>query len=690
MIFDYHLNLRKTFTFPEELSAKSYKDSKGNLWLIDLANGISLIPNTQVETNYFLKNKKVQKVNSFDQTIFTGINDDGFYFLDTIQKKFNLIEKFSKTNAEIYQIKKLQELNKSYFISVGGSFEYEAKTLKPLKIKSDDQSGGFFGGFKDLAIFHKNYYIISSYAIYKTNSMKENAQIVVEKSGLLFSEEFNNQLFFAGSDGLHLLENNKLIKPIINSNLLNVSISSIAAYKDFLIVGTDGRGIYLYTNSEVIHLKDTDGLSVQRIILKQNYLWLATQKGIKKVSLNYPNLKSSKIMDAFYETDGLLQNNTNDIYIEDNLVYAASDIGLAQININSNFYKQKPSIYFKTKKDTLHFKNGERDNISVSFAALDFVNQEHLTYQYRLIPTNKKWIATTTKTLNFANLSPNLYTLEVKATDQHKNYIIKQLHLNIVPAWYQTIIAKIAFLIISLLLFGILLKLIQLRIRKKEEAKAQQDKRIAGLELQALRSQMNPHFVHNSLNAIQYFIQRNEVELSEDYLVKFSKLVRLFFEYSRKQHISIKNEVELLDNYLQIEKLRFEDKLDFKINIDTAIDTEEQIMPSMILQPIVENAVNHGLFHKQSKGLVSIAFKFIDNFSFKVCIEDDGIGIKKAKDIYKNSSKNYQSSSSAVLNERLELLNQSKNWKIIYTIKDLQGDKTSGTLVELTFKQLEK
>jgi len=690
MIFDYHLNLKNTYTFPEHLSAKSYKDSKDNLWLVDLANGITLIPNTQEQTNYFLNNKKVQKVNSINQTIYAGINDDGFYFLDTIQKKFNLIEKFRKQNAEIYQIKKIKALNKSYFISAGGFFEYENKTLKPFKIKLDVYESGFIGGSKDITIFNKNYYIISSNAIYKTSNPKKNAQIVVEKSGLLFTEVFNNQLFVAGSDGLHIVEGNKLIKPVNNNSLLNISITNLAVSKDFLIVGTDGRGVYLYANSEIIHLKETDGLSIQRIIQKENNLWIATQKGVKKLRLNLSGLESSKIIDAFYEADGLLQNNTNDIYLEDNLLYAASDIGLAQLNLNSNFYKQKPSIYFKTKKDTLIFKNGERNNISVSFAALDFVNQEHLTFEYRLLPKQKIWIPTTTKTLNFSNLSPNLHTLEIKATDQHNNITIKQLRLNIIPAWYQTIIAKLAFLIFSLLLFGILIKLIQLQIRKKEEAKAQQENRIAGLELQALRSQMNPHFVHNSLNAIQYFIQRNEVELSENYLVKFSKLIRLFFEYSRKQYISIKNEVELLDNYLQIEKLRFEDKLDYKIIVDPKIDIEEQTMPSMILQPIVENAVNHGLFHKQSNGLVTITFKFIDIFSFKVCIEDDGIGIKKAKEIYKNSSKNYQSSSSAVLNERLELLNLSKNWEIIYTITDLQSNKTSGTLVELTFKQPEK
>ena len=214
-------------------------------------------------------------------------------------------------------------------------------------------------------------------------------------------------------------------------------------------------------------------------------------------------------------------------------------------------------------------------------------------------------------------------------------------------------------------------------------------KKLNSVQLTALRGQMNPHFVHNSLNAIQYYIQRNEVDISEDYLVKFSKLIRLFFDYSRRQNIMIKDEVVLLTHYLEIEQLRFEDKLSYSIEVDKKIDQEEQIIPSMLLQPIVENAVNHGLFHKQKPGKIEIKFNHIDELSFQVTIKDDGIGINKAKKIQRTSSKNYQSRSSQVLQERLELFKQSKEWHIDYKIEDLSENNTNetGTLVSLVFKQ---
>ena len=453
-------------------------------------------------------------------------------------------------------------------------------------------------------------------------------------------------------------------------------------------MGTDGRGVYIYNENKVVHLKNTDGFSIQKIIKKENQLWLATEKGVQQITLNKTNLANSKITNSFYTADGLLQNNTNDIYLEKDTLFAASDDGISKLNITDKIYAQKPNIYFKIKSDTLSYANEKRYNISISFATLNYINQDNLSYQYRLLPTQKEWKTTTTKTLNFSNLSPELHQLQVKATDQHFNTTTVSQYVNVVPTWWQTTLAKIGFAVLVILGFLGFVKILQKRIQAKEQAKAQLDKKIAGLELQALRSQMNPHFVHNSLNAIQYYIQRNEVEHSENYLVKFSKLVRLFFEYSRKQNISIQEEISLLNNYLEIEKLRFEDKLSYQIEVDKMIDIEEQIIPSMMMQPIVENAVNHGLFHKKENGLVTILFKKIDEKSFTVIVEDDGIGINKSKEMYKDSSKNYQSKSSAVLEERLELLQQSNDWKIEYTIQDLSEiSNKNGTRVTLIFNQ---
>ena len=689
LTFNYNLEFKKSYSFPKELGRISYRDSKGNIWLADFTHGVSLIPNTQIKTSYFLQNKKVQKINKIDTTFYVGVNDDGFYQMNKSENKFNQFLKFKNGNGEIYQINK-DDSGKTYFISTANSYIKKNTTINDLVLNNKGLNIFSQTSIKNSIFFkNHNYNIVGSYVV-KSDSDFNVVSLFSNKEGVLTSTVFKNNLFYGSTDGLHIVKNDTLTTLKITHNLLQVSITNFLTTKENLFVGTDGRGVYFYNDKDVVHLKNTDGFSVQKIIQKENKLWLATEKGVHQITLNKDDLENSKITNNFYTADGLLQNNTNDIYIEKDTLFAVSDDGISKLNITDKIYAQKPNIYFKIKSDTLSYANEKRDNISISFAALDYINQDNLSYQYRLLPTQKEWKTTTTKTLNFSNLSPELHQLQVKATDQHFNTTTVSQYVNVVPTWWQTTLAKIGFAVLAILGFLGFAKILQKRIQAKEQAKAQLDKKIAGLELQALRSQMNPHFVHNSLNAIQYYIQRNEVEHSENYLVKFSKLVRLFFEYSRKQNISIQEEISLLNNYLEIEKLRFEDKLSYKIEVDKTIDIEEQIIPSMMLQPIVENAVNHGLFHKKENGLVTVLFKKIDEKSFTVIVEDDGIGINKSKEMYKDSSKNYQSKSSAVLEERLDLLQQSNDWKIEYTIQDLSEiSNKNGTRVTLIFNQPE-
>lgn len=688
LIFDYNLNFKKLYTFPLELSKLSYKDSKGNIWLADLSKGICLIKNTQISASYFLKNKKVQKINKIDGVFYAGVSDDGFYTKEKNATIFQLLANLMGQFGGIYQIEK-DDSNNVKLMSSGSSFTY-SKNSVPQKISSIKilDSENPQQGLKNFIAFRDEHYFIMGSRLMKKPKNSQEIKSVTFKESLLVAAIFNNNLFYGSTDGIFKLENDSLVKPLLKNDLLNTSITNFSASKDYLFVGTDGRGVYLYDEKKVIHLKNTDGFSIQKIIQKEKYLWLATNKGVGQITLDTSDLENSKITNSFYEADGLLQDNTNDIYVENDTLYAASDIGLAKLTTNNNIYQQKPSLYFKTKHDTLRFENYKRENISITFGLHEYANQEHTTYEYRLLPIQQKWTSTKTKTINFSNLPPNLYVLEIKATDQHNNVSTKKQYLKIIPFWFETSLAKIGFFIVLIVLFILLYLFTKRRIQRKAALKSEQETHIAGLELQALRSQMNPHFVHNSLNAIQYYIQRNEVELSENYLSKFSLLIRKFFEYSRKQSLTLKEEIELLENYLDIEKLRFEEKLSFKILVDENLETDDRIIPSMILQPILENAVNHGLFHKKENGNILVHFKFIDALTYEVIITDDGIGIKKSKEIYKNSSKNYQSNSTEVLKERLQLLVQSKLWKIQYSFQDISEiSNETGTKVSITFKQ---
>jgi two-component system LytT family sensor kinase len=250
-----------------------------------------------------------------------------------------------------------------------------------------------------------------------------------------------------------------------------------------------------------------------------------------------------------------------------------------------------------------------------------------------------------------------------------------------------------AFIFILIITIGIISLFVTFNNRKNQllqeklEDQLAAQKRQHNSELNALRSQLNPHFVHNSLNAIQYYIQRNEVEISEDYLTKFSKLMRLFFNYSRKKTITLDEEIAFLTKYLQIEKLRFEDKVTYSIEIEANLDKEDYFIPTMILQPILENSVNHGVFHKLGSGHIILRFEKLSiEEGYKVSIIDNGIGLKKSREMQQNKAST-KAHSSAVIKERIDILNESEEWKINYEIID-QSETTSetGTAVYMTFK----
>jgi len=205
---------------------------------------------------------------------------------------------------------------------------------------------------------------------------------------------------------------------------------------------------------------------------------------------------------------------------------------------------------------------------------------------------------------------------------------------------------------------------------------------INSLRQKVLRSQMNPHFIFNSLNAIQSYILKNDTELAVKYLNSFAKLIRMILDGSRYDYISLRKEIHLLEYYLQLQQLRFGDKFSWTLDVDSSIDTESCLIPVMLAQPFIENSIEHGIQLLEGKGNVKIQFKRLDEIIvFKV--SDNGIGREASKEIQKNSFKSNESLSTEIFKERLFTLNKFSNQKITYNIIDLKddNDKAKGTMV---------
>lgn len=206
------------------------------------------------------------------------------------------------------------------------------------------------------------------------------------------------------------------------------------------------------------------------------------------------------------------------------------------------------------------------------------------------------------------------------------------------------------------------------------------------LKMKALQAQINPHFLFNCMNSTNRMILEGDNENASIYLSKFSKLVRLILENAESTKITLQSELTLLESYIQLEALRFKGKIEYKIKVDESIDPDDIYLPSMVLQPFVENAIWHGLVHKNGeaeKGVIEISIKEENNRLYCI-IEDNGVGREKAREMQQQSVLKKKSLGMKITEERLRLLSKEQAEQLV-RITDLKDafNHALGTRVEI-------
>lgn len=234
----------------------------------------------------------------------------------------------------------------------------------------------------------------------------------------------------------------------------------------------------------------------------------------------------------------------------------------------------------------------------------------------------------------------------------------------------------------------------ELQKLESEKKQAELHQRAVELEMQALRAQMNPHFIFNCLSSINRFIFKNDNKAASDYLTRFSRLIRMVLMHSQKKLIPLEDELEMIRLYLDLERLRFKDAFDYSITTTNIVDAGIIFIPPLLLQPFCENAVWHGLMHKEGRGHLNIEISEVVSEGDKTLhcvIEDDGIGREKATELKSKSAENEKSMGLKITTERLALLNQENNFDTFYKIDDILNDENEimGTRVQLKIKYKE-
>jgi hypothetical protein len=327
--------------------------------------------------------------------------------------------------------------------------------------------------------------------------------------------------------------------------------------------------------------------------------------------------------------------------------------------------------------DTLFLNKGE-NNIQVNFSSTDFLNSDRTLYRYKLSDINKNWIETDSRnrSINYSNLKPGWYNLQLQATD-HGGFWKppKEIRIRIKPFYYETLLFRIALPSIFLMLIASMILIYIKQLKQKADQKQN------ALRLQSLQGQMNPHFIFNSLNSINYFISKNDALSANRYIADFAKLIRSILYNFGSDFISLGRETESLQEYLKIEHLRFGDKFNYKVNINPEVAAGQFNVSPGLVQPFVENAIWHGVRGLDRRmGNVVVTYT-LENEKLTCIVEDDGIGRKKAEAM-KSRIDQKVSRGISIVTERLNIISklQKSNYQII--ISDLYPEKEeTGTRV---------
>lgn len=321
--------------------------------------------------------------------------------------------------------------------------------------------------------------------------------------------------------------------------------------------------------------------------------------------------------------------------------------------------------------------------ISIGYAALEFRKPQNIRYMYQLSGVTHGWIqAGAARSCSFSNLAPGEYALRIRATNNNGEWNPKEhmITIRIVPPWYMTGTFRWSSGIGLALLLGFLWDR-RVRSLKREERR---QRNLIEAELLSLRLQINPHFFFNSLNAIQSFVMRNDEERANEYIATFARLMRMVLETSRQPGVSIGDEVEMLGLYLELESVRFSGRFAYRIDVSEEID-RSLVIPSMMIQPYAENAVRHGLQHRESGGLLVVSIAMQGDSLF-CTVEDNGVGRKKAEELHPPRSAGHTPLGTSITSERLEVLNQLRKKRMTVRTVDLHDadGAASGTRVEIS------
>jgi len=675
------------------------KDKDNNYWVSTTNEGVLFIPSINNRFYTFPITPNLLQVTG-DKLLFAG-KGNCLYEMDlnthTLSIKFNKENNHEvacfyhdeTNNTTLISSDMLYEVNKTRINSIIGLAVKEIAKVDD-KYYSIPSSGvcGFYkiSTHENPSIWDK---IHLEYPNQNLTGKVYSAFIKNVRGKATTYDVINNQVLMAGNTGLYSITPNNIKE--IKYNNKTIQARKVKSYKGNIIV-LQNNGIILLINQKgnitehPLSIKE-ETVAVNKIILRKNILFIITNgKGVYYLNLAHPTNSIRFIQEIPINED------VSDIELWKDCIIVTCSGGILMIDIKkTNQNEAEPKFVINEVKINERKVDIDKENVfeytdndlHINYSILAFNTGMGYPLYYRINSGPWKLTASDNRNLELNSLKSDSYTIDFRLGNTNK-YSVKTLKFTIKKPIWQIHWFWIGVIVILLILVYFIYKarLKQLNDRNKLLLeKIELEKNLNSSVLTSIKAQMNPHFFYNALNTIQSFIFADDKKNASTYLSKFSKLTRLILEMSEKEQIALTEEVMALTLYLDIEKIRFNNKLEFNIKVDDALNTDLIKIPPMLIQPYVENSIKHGLLHKKEDCKLSVEFKK-NATGIMIIIDDNGIGRVKSAQLNVIKENKHQPFATHANQKRLEILNHDKKKQVVEFIdKTDELGNSKGTTV---------
>lgn len=692
---------------PNKSISSYYIDRENGIWFTTLHSGVYYLPNEEITSykeEYGLPFKVVNTIERNNDDLLIGSNQPRLFVIKNFfNSKTNNLVSYpipAHKNDVINTIKKngdkliigmslsLYSLNSKYqnIEKINDTINNKHTDLNAISVDFTNKGKLCIGN--------------SSGALTQTNNHNEtytfNRKIRIRTNKILYDNS-RDCIWLGTIFGLYQYKNDSIIFYGDKNNMLKNRIIDIQLDpNNKLWLATKGAGVIVFDEKGINTINKQKGLSsnsTTSIQIIDSIAWVGTNRGINKIKIDKNN--NHIHISHFSSYDGLVSNEISHLKSINSTLFTLSNEGFSFFNtkkLSKDLFNKKiiiqeirigNSVYHDI--NNRHLIDYRKNSVGFKYSPLKY-KEDGSTYKYRIKNLSDEWNYTHKNELFFPYLPSGDYEFQIvlKLNDGTWSKKITSHNFTVTTPVTDSLIFKLIILLLFILITSTFIFFVIRYNRNQQKA----NQNIMKYQQIALGAQMNPHFLFNSLNSIhRYVLESNPLQASR-YLNRFARLMRKFLENSQHSSTLISDETETIDLYLSLERLRMKSNFDYSIFVAEDIDPTKQTIPSLLLQPIVENAIMHGIrYLRYHQGKVDIKI-YTENNTITCSIQDNGVGRKATAEIEKKSK--HTSYGDSIIQKRINLLNKINNTDIKKIYIDLVDDNNTAIGTQVLIKNIPK